>query len=170
MRGGRGRGARLHHNRTLILNNSSEAGNTSAASQENEKPSGQSSSTGSAWVTKNDRHLQLINTSVYEKDSQQRAKAMEETRQQKLKQKNEREQRKIASRFQRSGHNGQDSSASRNINGSIVDIEGISFRVTKNGDRLMKVAGKSYPAKSITKCLFRTSYQILTISRRSPPT
>lgn len=106
------------------------------------------SSTGSAWVTKNDRHLQLINTTVYEKESQQRAKAIEETRQQKLKQRDEREKRKFASRLQQAGHN---PSASRSINGTIIDIEGIPFRVTKNGDRLMKVAGDPHPPSATPK-------------------
>jgi hypothetical protein len=143
-RGGRGRAGRLHHHRTLVLNNNTPA-NTVADNQKNMKPATQPSS---AWVTKNDRHLQLINTTVYEKESQQRAKAIEETRQQKLKLRDEREKRKFASRLQQAGHN---SSTSKNINGTIVDIEGIPFRVTKNGDRLMKVAGDPHPPSATPK-------------------
>lgn len=102
----------------------------------------QASSTGSTWVSKTDRHLQLINTSVFEKESQQRTKALEESRQQKLKQKDEREKRRFAKQLQRSSNNFYDPSASKSVNGTMIDIEGIPFRVTKNGDKLMKVAGE----------------------------
>jgi hypothetical protein len=98
-----------------------------------------------AWVTKTDRHLQLINASIFQKDSQQRAKAMEETRQQKLRHRDEREKAKFTKHLHREGGNGYNGSSSH-TNGTTssyeINVQGIRFRVAKNGSKLVKVPGE----------------------------
>ncbi|KUJ11153.1 uncharacterized protein LY89DRAFT_654880 [Mollisia scopiformis] len=155
---GSGRGSRVpqvHRNRTLVLNgnNSTTSINTPQGvnNDENAKINGQASTTGSAWVSKTDRHLQIINTSIYEKESQLRTKAIEETRQQKLRERGERDKKRFTKQLQRSANNAYSSSTSKSINGTIVDIEGIAFRVTKNGDKLIKVPSDPHPPSATPK-------------------
>ena len=111
---------------------------------ENDNPSAK---TTPAWVTKTDRHLQLINTSIFEKDSQNRAKAMEETRKQKLKQRDLRERAKFSKHLQHLGSNNTVASGapsqSTNVAGNYeINVQGIRFRVAKNGSKLVKVPGE----------------------------
>ena len=145
---GRGRGAgHVHRNRTLVLNGSTPASEDPSTSQfaTNDNPK-----TVPAWVTKKDRHLQLINTNIFEKDSQIRAKAMEETRRQKLMQRDLREKTKFSKHLQRLANNNygaigpQSHSATAPANYEI-NVQGIQFRVAKNGSKLVKVPGEQPP-------------------------
>ncbi|TVY45144.1 Zinc finger CCCH domain-containing protein [Lachnellula subtilissima] len=145
---GRGRGAgHVHRNRTLVLNGSTPASEDSSTSQSatNDNPK-----TVPAWVTKKDRHLQLINTNIFEKDSQIRAKAMEETRRQKLMQRDLREKSKFSKHLQRLANSNygaigpQSHSATAPANYEI-NVQGIQFRVAKNGSKLVKVPGERPP-------------------------
>jgi hypothetical protein len=149
-----GRATQVHRNRTLVLNsNTPTPGASETGGNENEKPSTTGNIAGSAWVTKQDRHLQLINTSIFEKDSQKRAKAMEQTRQQKLKQRDEREKARLVKHLQRSGGNNYNGSVTRatGMMGSHeVEVNGIRFRVAQNGSKLVKVPGESWP-RTITR-------------------
>ncbi|CZR54173.1 related to YTH1 Protein of the 3` processing complex [Phialocephala subalpina] len=145
-----GRATQVHRNRTLVLNgnNSSTSLTTTdgGSNEENTKLSAEPSTTVSAWVTKNDRHLQLINTAVFEKESQQRAKDMEQSRQQKLKQKDGREKMRFMKHFQRPAINAYNSSTPQSTNGGKpheIELDGIRFLVTKDGSKLMKVPGES---------------------------
>ncbi|PQE11584.1 CCCH zinc finger protein [Rutstroemia sp. NJR-2017a WRK4] len=140
-----GRQPSIVRHRTLVLNGNTstppsqpDTGNVTPATDENEAPS----STG--YITKTDRHLQLINKSYFEKDSQTRAKAIEETRKQRLKQRDDREKLKLSRHLQRLG-NGTSSSAiqSNGANSYEVFVNGIRFQVTKNGSKLVKVPGES---------------------------
>ena len=141
-----GRTAPIHRHRSLVLNGNTP---TSATLTENASPTGDDSpaTTVSApgWVAKTGRHLQLINTSIYEKDTQTRAKAMEETRKQKLKQRDDHEKAKLHKHFQRLG------SGSIGVAGATpttanyeIEVQGIRFRVTKNGSKLAKVSGEGF--------------------------
>jgi hypothetical protein len=106
------------------------------------------STAGSAWVTKQDRHLQLINTSIFEQESQKRVKAIEQTRQQKLKQRDEREKARFVKHLQRSGgsnYNGSVARATGMLGNHEVDVNGIRFRVAQNGSKLVKVPGEDWP-------------------------
>ncbi len=80
-----------HRHKTLILNGSSQPKTPSDA------PATDADAPGSnnTWVTKNDRHLQLINTAVYEKETQVRSRAIEQTRLQKQAARDERERLKF---------------------------------------------------------------------------
>ncbi|KAE8444695.1 hypothetical protein EG329_014353 [Mollisiaceae sp. DMI_Dod_QoI] len=137
-----GRVSQVHRHRTLILNGNNSTSTTPERepNDENANPSTQSQATGSAWVSKTDRHLQLINTSVFEKESQQRAKAMEQTRQQRLKQKDEREKARFAKHLQRSANNAYSSNGPGTHE---IELGGIRFLVTKNGSKLKKIPGEN---------------------------
>ncbi|KAI5306912.1 hypothetical protein KEM56_006473 [Ascosphaera pollenicola] len=90
------RTAAPHRNRTLVLNNSaaksqsdSPAG-TAAPDQEGDGPAPQT-----GWVAKRDRHMQLINSALYQKEAEARTKAIDETRKQKARQRDEREKARV---------------------------------------------------------------------------
>jgi hypothetical protein len=148
MRGGRV--PQIHRNRSLVLNNGASTVPLSEIVKVDPHNEASSSSTP-AWVTKTDRHLQLINSSIYEKQTQQRAKAMEETRKLRLRQRDERERLKLSKHLQRLG----DSSGLAGTGSSTVVpnheilIQGIRFRVMNNGSKLVKVSGKN-TAKEMT--------------------
>jgi hypothetical protein len=140
-----GRAPQVHRNRTLVLNGNTAATGTDASGcTENERPSASDNNAGAAWVTKQDRHLQLINTSIFEKDSQKRAKAIEQTRQQKLKQKDEREKARIARHLQRGSYNGTLMRTTGTTANNELDVNGIRFRVVRGGSKLVKVPGENW--------------------------
>lgn len=126
-------------------------GNNTPTNAENTNGDDADSSTPPAWVTKTDRHLQLINPAIYEKQSQQRTKAMEETRKLKLKQRDERERIKLSKHLQRLGTTTRTESKFSNIPTSTpnheITVQGIRFRVVKSGSKLMKIAGENTPEK-----------------------
>lgn len=144
-----GRAPQVHRNRTLVLNgNTSTPGAGEASVNENEKPSANENNATPGWVTKQDRHLQLINTSIFEKDSLNRAKAMEQTRQQKLKQRDDREKTRFVKHLQRAAGNKYDASVKRaagTTSNHEVEVNGIYFRVAQNGSKLVKVPGEDWP-------------------------
>ncbi|KAH8786598.1 hypothetical protein BGZ57DRAFT_881526 [Hyaloscypha finlandica] len=147
-----GQTPQVHRNRTLVLNgNTPAAGADASASNETDRPSASDSNSGAAWVTKQDRHLQLINTSIFEKDSQKRAKAIEQTRQQKLKQRDEREKARIVQHLQRGNYNGPSTRATGTTANNELDVNGIRFRVVQGGSKLVKVPGDLNAAKSTPK-------------------
>jgi len=150
-----GRAPQVHRNRTLVLNgNTSTPGAGEAGVNENEKPSANENNATPGWVTKQDRHLQLINTSIFEKDSLNRAKAMEQTRQQKLKQRDDREKTRFVKHLQRAAGNKYNASVKRaagTTSNHEVEVNGIYFRVAQNGSKLVKVPGDLNAAKSTPK-------------------
>ena len=142
-----GRAPTQIRNRTLVLNGNNptlaEVTNGTSPSED----SGRANASGSSYVTKTDRHLQLINTKYFEKDSQNRAKAIEETRKQKLKQRDEREKAKFSKHLQRLGTNSMVTNAplmrSTEIAGNYeINVQGLRFRVTQNGSKLVKIPGE----------------------------
>ncbi|KAH8656981.1 hypothetical protein BGZ60DRAFT_416481 [Tricladium varicosporioides] len=146
-----GRPAGTHRNRTLVLNGNTSTGNTPETeeihNESQETSINKTAGNSSAWVTKKDRHLQLINTAIYEQESQSRTKAIEETRKQKLAQRDLREKTKFNRHLQRLASNihapssVQVHSASSTGNYEI-NVQGIQFRVAKNGSKLVKVPGE----------------------------
>jgi len=137
-----GRATQVHRNRTLVLNgNTPTLGTGAAVSNENVNIPGSRTNAGAAWVTKQDRHLQLINTTIFEKDSQKRAQAIEQTRQQKLKQRDEREKARIVKHLQR-GTSVRPTGITSN---NELDVNGIRFRVVQGGSKLVKVPGEDWP-------------------------
>lgn len=148
-----GRAPPVHRNRTLVLNgNRPTPGTDERGANEGENANG--NSTATAWVTKQDRHLQLINPAVFEKENQKRAKALEQSRQRKLKHRDERESARFMKYLQRSGGNGYNGTVTRSTGMSgnhEVEVHGIRFRVTHGGSKLVKVPGDLNAAKSTPK-------------------
>lgn len=93
-------------------------------------------------MSRNDRHRQLINANVYEKETQNRAKAMEETRQNKLKDRKTREKSQFKD-FLRHQAGAGDATANSNsaVGKNEIIIDGISFHVADAGKKLVKASG-----------------------------
>lgn len=151
---GRGRAGRIvanpHRNRTLVLNNNSGASLQSAkefspesipssikaVQSEDQEPLPLQST--NRWVTKRDRHMQLINSSVYDKETQTRNKAIEETRRQKALQKDQREKQKIERHLNTlTSRTGQTTKVVHE-----VSINGLRFNVADGGSKLVRIRGK----------------------------
>ncbi|KAJ4220088.1 hypothetical protein NW759_007714 [Fusarium solani] len=118
-----------HHHRTLQLNAANSPSSRSASSGAETPP---------GWVSKTDRHRQLINANVYEKETQNRAKAIEQTRQRKISGHRQREKAQFDEfmKHKASASNAQTNSTGRNE----LSVEGIQFRVVDGGKKLVKVS------------------------------
>ncbi|KAG5664032.1 hypothetical protein KAF25_006617 [Fusarium avenaceum] len=136
-----GRPPATHHHRTLNLNGENSTTSRSASSGAETPP---------GWVSRTDRHRQLINVNVYEKDTQNRAKAIEETRQRKLNGHRYREKAKFNEflKHQTAASSAQTNPAGRNE----LTIEGVQFRVMDGGKKLVKIPGACKLEGSVTAC------------------
>ncbi|KAK4127080.1 hypothetical protein N657DRAFT_661330 [Parathielavia appendiculata] len=138
----------VYRNRTLILNGGSQQ------NQSGEADSGATSDAStSSWVTKNDRHLQLINSNVYKKDAETRTLAMEQTRRQKLALRDKQERAKLISHLNRMVNSGGFGTANQQTTPGKYEIavQGVRFIVAKNGSKLVKVPGDGNTAKATPK-------------------
>ena len=153
---GRGRAGRIvvnpHRNRTLVLNNKSGTllpsakeltpdftpSSAQAVHSEDEETIPPQST--NRWVTKRDRHMQLINSSVYDKETQTRNKAIEETRRQKALQKDRREKQKIERHL--NALTSRAGSATDIIH--EVSINGLRFHVADGGSKLVRIRGENH--------------------------
>ncbi|KAG8159095.1 hypothetical protein KVR01_010756 [Diaporthe batatas] len=129
----------VHRHRSLVLNGPSATNNANQAAGS----VADDSSASSSWVTRNDRHLQLINSSVFQEHSEARARAMQQTRLHKQQEKEHRERVKLMSHLK---HIAQPSTASVNpasLTSYEIVVEGIRFRVANNGSKLVKLPGAS---------------------------
>jgi hypothetical protein len=135
---GRGSAAPTYRNKTLVLNGQSRP------SAPGDSGAHAKTSSDSSWVTRTDRHLQLINTAVFEKDSQTRASAIEQTQRQKRLKREQTEKSRVLNFVQQNGRNLPVSSniATATTNYEIA-VDGIRFQVTKHGSKLVRAAGKS---------------------------
>lgn len=142
-RGGyRGSSLPAHRHRSLVLNGANQQGNKGT-----DVDSGTASdASNSSWVTKNDRHLQLINSSIYEKDAQTRTRAIEQSRRQKLAKKNALERAKLIKHMNRMENSGGSADLQGSANKYEIAFEGIQFIVAKNGSKLVKAPGEKCPA------------------------
>ncbi|PFH60191.1 hypothetical protein XA68_11320 [Ophiocordyceps unilateralis] len=133
-----GRPPTAHHHRTLRLNGPKAGNETGAAVGE--------AFTGErgSWVSRTDRHRQLINADIYHRDAQNRSKAMEESRRRKIRQQKSREKKRFNDFLRR-----QTADVSESINEII--IEGMRFRVADGGKKLLKVLDDLQSAPSTPK-------------------
>lgn len=136
-----GRPPAVHRHRTLNLNPQ-----TGSAESSPSTPSGSSENT--QWVSKTDRHKQLINANVYQQQAQSRAQAIEETRQRKLTQQKSSEKSRFNNFLQR--HNNGASSAQGPLE---ITIEEIRFLVRDGGKKLVRAAGTFYSHAGLPPCL-----------------
>ncbi|EGX92068.1 CCCH zinc finger protein [Cordyceps militaris CM01] len=134
----RGRGYRVgrppavHRHRTLTLN--------AQPSSSESTPSTPVSSTDNAqWVSKTDRHKQLINASIYQQQAQSRAQAMEETRQRNLTQQKSSERSRF-NNFLQHTYNAQKQAQAE------ISIGNIRFLVRDGGKKLVRAADNSSDA------------------------
>ncbi|KAG9237268.1 hypothetical protein BJ875DRAFT_454220 [Amylocarpus encephaloides] len=142
--------APIHRNRTLVLNGGTATPPTADPLDMNMNAVEQNFNAPivePAWVSKQDRHLQLINTSIFEKDSQVRAKAMEETRKLKALVRDAREKTKLTRHLQRAASSPHVFSGRQFKPGTTtaayeINVQGIQFRVAQNGSKLVKVPGE----------------------------
>ncbi|KAL9947086.1 hypothetical protein ACHAQF_001033 [Verticillium nonalfalfae] len=102
--------------------------------------------------------MQLINSNVFEEKNQKRTEAIEATRKQHLASQNAREASQLTSHLhQRHGPRVAAGFARANPQPNlanagqdhVVDIQGISFRVTCNGSKLVKLAGTATPKVAV---------------------
>ncbi|KAF5026218.1 hypothetical protein F66182_1685 [Fusarium sp. NRRL 66182] len=121
-----------HHHRTLHINAENSMASRSASSGAETPP---------GWVSRTDRHRQLINANVYEKDTQNRAKAIEQTRQRKINGHRQREKAQINEFIK---HRTAPSNSSTNPAAcNELTVEGVHFRVVDGGKKLVKIPGAS---------------------------
>ncbi|KAK0716992.1 hypothetical protein B0T26DRAFT_740578 [Lasiosphaeria miniovina] len=142
----------VHRHRSLVLNNTSQSSNANPGDAESATASDASSP---SWVTKTDRHLQLINTSIYEKETQARTRAIEQTRRQKQTARDERERTKLIKHLHRMANvvsTGSGQASEQAPAGKYeLAVQGIRFLVAKNGSKLVKVPGDGNSAKATPK-------------------
>ena len=144
-----------HRNRTLILNKTKSTSQISKdfaelvedsvknSAKSDEDNNSESSKPAMSWVSKRDRHMQLINSSVFDKETQTRNKAIDETRRQKASQKDLRERDKIKRHLA-----GLSASAPTNIH--EISINGLAFQVVNGGSKLLRI--QSTFTELIPKC------------------
>ncbi|KAL4765085.1 CCCH zinc finger protein [Aspergillus foveolatus] len=146
---GRGRGAAPHRHRTLILNNSATPASKRSTPSDGmamDTDENSRSATPNAWVTKHARHMQLINSAVYDKEAQKRVKALEETRKAKAQKKAQIEQAKVlqfahgAGRQSASSSNPQVSAVGDSHGEYQITLNDIPFRVSCGGGKLIRVS------------------------------
>ncbi|KAL4730474.1 hypothetical protein ACLX1H_002510 [Fusarium chlamydosporum] len=125
-----GRPPAAHQHRTLHLNGDNSNASRSASSGAETPP---------GWVSRTDRHRQLINANVYERESQTRAKAIEQTRQKKINGYRQREKTQFNEFLK---HQAGASSAQTNSTGqNELTVQGVQFRVMDGGKKLVKIPG-----------------------------
>lgn len=124
-----------HRHRTLIINNAGgqDGTNSVTALQEAQSP---------GWVKRHDRHMQLINTAVYDQKTQDRVHAMERTRKQKKMQQGHHEKTLLNDHLRDATGN----NSSGQTNGTTVHyitVNNIRFLVAEGGSKLIKTDGAS---------------------------
>lgn len=131
-----------HRHKTLVLNTTTTAPNNAgddAASAVN--VSGPSPS----WVTKTDRHMQLINGTIYQEHAEARTRAIEQTRVENLRQKENRERNRFLTHLNTSGYPSTRSTNPSSASTYEIDVNGVKFAVVKGGSKLLKLPGALFP-------------------------
>ncbi|KAK2593930.1 hypothetical protein QQS21_008393 [Conoideocrella luteorostrata] len=141
-----------HRHRTLHLNQSGHASDSNTSS-----PGSTPANTG--WVSRNDRHRQLINASVYEKETQSRTKAIEETRQKKIEGGKNLEKSRFKDFLRRqAGPIDATANSNSSVGRNEIMIEGIRFHVADGGKKLVKSAGDRHSATPKTAVIAGVSF------------
>lgn len=112
------------------------------------------------WVAKRDRHMQLINSAVYDKESQTRAKAMEESRKAKAQKKAQIEQAKVLSYAKGVGRQYPPATAvgpqaagtaqPSSTAGYQMFFNDIPFRIARGGSKLIRVSSATPSIAALT--------------------
>jgi hypothetical protein len=96
-------------------------------------------SIGNGWVAKRDRHMQLINSAIYDKETQARSKAIEETRRLKEQKRTEREQAKVLRYAQGSGAALVSTPANPSAGHQIL-VNEVPFKIARGGSKLIRIS------------------------------
>lgn len=110
----------------------------------------------SGWVAKRDRHMQLINSAVYDRETQARTKALEETRKMKAQKKAQAEEAKVLRYAQGVGGQFPPSSGSVPAHPSTpspsyqISFNDMPFRIVRGGSKLIRLS-----SATPVLCLFR---------------
>ncbi|GCB24922.1 zinc finger CCCH domain-containing protein C337.12 [Aspergillus awamori] len=161
----RGRHVAPHRHRTLILNNATSGtpGSATPAGTGTDTDGEARSATPNEWVVKRDRHMQLINTSIYDKETQARTKAMEESRQAKAQKRAQVEQARVLNYAQGVGRVHPPGFAAPQVSTADpsaeyqVFVNDIPFRVSRGGGKLIRVSG----ACAVDTLVKRTSLPVI---------
>lgn len=151
----RGRGRRPaapHRHRTLVLNNTPGATTNSTSSPgpaSDNDAEARPSTTSNGWVAKRDRHMQLINSAVYDKEAQARAKAMEETRKAKALRRAEREHTKVL-RYAQGAAGASTVPATAQPAAHQILVNDVPFKIARGGSKLIRISGTSISDDSIS--------------------
>ncbi|KAI0900019.1 hypothetical protein F4806DRAFT_454801 [Annulohypoxylon nitens] len=152
-RGGRGGFRPVYRNKTLVLNGQSQPQPASDSGEGSNDASDPPTPTAT-FVTKHDRHLQLIKADVYEKESQNRVNAMEQTSRQKQLNRDKKEKAAFMSSVVKSGASAA-STDHPNVPQSAspfeVMVDGIRFRVIQQGSKLVKTQDDVNPPSATPK-------------------
>ena len=153
-RGGRGRATLPNHrNRSIVFNSGTAAGSTQSVKPSLDQIEGPEQDSDKqqpnpGWVTKRDRHMQLINNSVYGAEGEKRTKAINHTIAEKAVARDRREKLKVAN-YVSSLPRGRPSQ----VVPSPVDpdsfmpevtISNIRFQVVNGGSKLVRVHGEDF--------------------------
>ena len=147
-----------HRNRSLVLHNSASAkialggdrvappdsmvmNTTATRSSEN-----LAAQAVTGWISKRDRHMQLINSSIYDRETNVRSKAIDQTRRQVANRRDERERFKIHKHLQRIANTAAATPFPPRPNSRVepyeLGINGLSFRVCDGGSKLIRIMSK----------------------------
>lgn len=161
-----------YRNRSLVLNASANgraesSSDTGEGSNGKDSPGQTNGTQTTGWVSRHDRHKQLINNSVYEEKKQQRVKAMEETQKKKQLAREQRQKSKIMRHVQAEASHSNAESAQASI--PEINIDGIRFLVADGGSKLIKASGDFTPIASILLDVDIASDEV-NQARRTPKT
>ncbi|KAM4059032.1 zinc finger c-x8-C-x5-C-x3-H type (and similar) domain-containing protein [Hirsutella rhossiliensis] len=143
-----GRPPVAHRHRTLQLSTPRSGSESGGASDS--APSGNRN-----WVSRTDRHRQLINADIYEKEVQSRTKAIEETRQRKLRLQKSGEKARFNAFLRRQANPPNPSAVPTNAGigagRNEILIDGMRFRVVDGGKKLVKAMEDIHSTPSTPK-------------------
>ena len=147
-----------HRNRTLVLSNATTSSSSKDITQNpvtsavdsrsghDEDPGTDLMLPSNGWVTKRDRHMQLINSTVFDKETQLRNKAINQTRRQRALQRDQREKYKINKHLRgivaHAGRSSAVPTATASPTIHEISLEGLRFQVMDGGSKLARVRGK----------------------------
>ncbi|EDN06229.1 conserved hypothetical protein [Histoplasma mississippiense (nom. inval.)] len=151
------RHAAPHRNRTLVLSNLStpaeSASGTPSCNASTDEMNEAKPVCQNGWVAKRDRHMQLINSAIYDKEAQARTKAIEESRKLKAQRIAQREEAKVLRYVQGVGGYrpvatpvvGQRAASYR------ITIQDVPFQVVQGGSKLIRLPNEPSAANVTPK-------------------
>ncbi|OCK80533.1 CCCH zinc finger protein [Lepidopterella palustris CBS 459.81] len=164
-----------HRHRTLVLKNVPSPGQETPLVASDGNASGSEATDMSklapTWVSKRDRHMQLINTSVYDQLSQQRTRSMAVTSEQKQRERNLREKQKLNKHFQDAStqhYSSASGKAQRQEDTKIheITVDNIRFQVTDGGSKLIRIPSEWSKTGMVSGSI--TSHDIADINATQP--